>query len=289
MSSGSSPIRPASIWERISRSESSMAKRLVASVERVSAVLDKFLEYQNRLIASAKQDSNIIGLVFAGSAADHSRVDEHSDQDFFLIVKNGLGEQYRKDLSWLPDTDLIVIRPRETAHGLKVVYRNGDLLEFAVFEDQELELGAANEYSVPVDKQNITERMRLIAERSNPKDVDRSTEWELFLSLTLIGVGRYRRGEVIAAEQHIKSYALDKALKLIRLANPVDHDRSDFFNSYRRFEFDYPELGETIAKLMMLDTETCARKLATLVAEEIRATTEELNQLEVVNQRLGWV
>ena len=289
MSNGSSPIRPASIWERISRSESSMAKRLVASVERVSSVLDKFLEYQGRLIASAEKDSNIIGLVFAGSAADHSRVDEYSDQDFFLIVKDGIGEQYREDLNWLPNHEQIVIRPRETAHGLKVVYENGDLLEFAVFEDKELELGAANQYSVPVDKQDITERMKIIAARSKPKPLDRTTEWELFLSLVLIGVGRYRRGEVIAAEQHIKSYALDRALKLIRLASPVDNDRSDFFNSYRRFEFDYPQVGERISRLMLLDTESCARDLATLVSEQIRTTTQEQKQLEVVSQRLGWV
>jgi hypothetical protein len=257
-------------------------------LDSVTEALKKFLDYQSRLIASAESDPNIIGLVFAGSAADTSRVDEYSDQDFFLIVKNGLGEQYRNDLSWLPEFKEIAISPRETAHGLKVVYGNGDLLEFAVFEDSELELSAANDYSVPVDKQDITERMGKIARRSVKEPIRRDVEWGLFLSLILIGVGRARRGEVIAAEQHVKSYALDKALLLIRDAKPVDNPRLDTFNSYRRFEFDYPEVGSAIRGAMLLPCETAAQALVAIVVQEIGPTPHEESQLIVIKNRLGW-
>lgn len=260
----------------------------MASVARVSADLDKFLDYQRRLTESAQKDSNVIGLVFAGSAADHSRVDQYSDQDFFLIVKEGQGEVYRNDLSWLPDFDDIVISPRETAHGLKVVYQNGDLLEFAVFEDSELELGAANDYAVAVDKQDIAERMSKIANHTAPKPADRATDWELFLSLILIGVGRARRGEIIAAEQHVKSYALDKALRLIRLAKPVSPNSADSFNSYRRFEKDYPALGSAIGDLLLLPTEQAAKSLTVLVADVLEINEQEQAQLAVVFDSLGW-
>ena len=106
--------------------------------------LSKFLEYSDRLAANAEVDPNVIGLIFLGSAADHSRVDEWSDHDFFLIVTAGLSEQYRGDLSWIPDIEQAVLHPRETDHGLKVVFADGRVLEFAVFEDAELELASVN-------------------------------------------------------------------------------------------------------------------------------------------------
>ena len=104
--------------------------------------LTRFLEYSDRLAANAEADANVIGLIFLGSAADHSRVDEWSDHDFFLMVKTGFGEQYRNDLSWIPDIEQAVLHPRETDHGLKVVFADGRVLEFAVFEDAELELAS---------------------------------------------------------------------------------------------------------------------------------------------------
>jgi hypothetical protein len=180
------------------------------------------------------------------------------------------------------------MQPRETAHGLKVVYQNGDVLEFAVFEDSELELSSANDYKVALDRADLAERMAKIAERSIPSEVDRAQELELFLSLILIGVGRARRGEVLAAEQHIKSYALNHALRLIRLAKPVESSKRDSLNAYRRFEFDYPALGQELAAVMLMPTEESAKSLAVLVLREIRGDDREFALFRVVADRFGW-
>ena len=230
----------------------------------------------------------VIGLIFVGSAAATHRVDQYSDQDFFLVVQQGAGESFRQDLSWLPNSTDIALHPRETAHGLKVVYQNGDVLEFAVFEDSELELSAANDYKVVLDRANITERMAKIAERSTPGEVNRAQELELFLSLILIGVGRARRGEVLAAEQHIKGYALNHALRLIRLAKPISESRKDSLNAYRRFEFDYPELGRELQDVLLMPTEESAKSLVVLVLREIRGDNREFELYRVVADRLGW-
>jgi hypothetical protein len=234
----------------------------------MDAVLRNFVEYQERLLAMVSARAEVLGLMFAGSAADLTRVDEHSDQDFFLIVKDGFAEPMRQNLDWLPDSDKILLSPRETDHGLKVVYASGLVLEFAIFEDSELDGHVAPlDNRVVLDKTDITPRIAQIAKKAVPKPISSETEFELFLSLIQIGVGRYRRGEQIAADQHIKSYALDKLLGLIRELQPVAKTRADSLNRFRRFEFDYPNLGNRIQAAMRLDAESCAKHFVEMALE----------------------
>jgi hypothetical protein len=68
--------------------------------------------------------------------------DEWSDHDFFVITPPGGQEALREDLSWLPRADRVALSFRETGHGLVVLYDDGHLLEFAVFELDELALAA---------------------------------------------------------------------------------------------------------------------------------------------------
>ena len=230
----------------------------------------------------------MLGLVFLGSSAVTSRVDEYSDQDFFLVVSAGSGEAFRNHLDWLPEHQNIVLAPRETAHGLKVLYQSGLVLEFAVFEDQELELAAANDYLVALDKTDIEERMAKIAHRSVPAATDPTTEFELFLALIVLGVGRARRGEAIAAEQHIKSYAVEKLLKVIRAMLPAENARHDSLNAYRRFELDYPRLGALIGMHMLQPAEVCGKGLVHLAVTELPLSATQKQQVSAVKTILEW-
>ncbi len=253
----------------------------------MSEYLEKFLSWQDRLTNSVAKRPEVIGLIFLGSAAATHRVDQYSDQDFFLVVKPGTGESFRQDLSWLPDHEEIALSPRETDHGLKVVYQNGDVLEFAVFEDSELELASANDYRVVLDNQDLTHRMAKIAARSVPKPTARARDYELFLSLLLIGVSRAQRGELLAAEQHIKSAALDFAIRLIR-ATKASNEKADSLNGFRRFELDYPEISTELSAIVLLSAEQAAKALCNLVMRELNATESERAQYLVVARRLGW-
>lgn len=251
----------------------------------MDAVLRNFIDYQERLLAGVTELDEVIGLMFAGSAADLSRVDEHSDQDFFLIVEDGAAERMRKNLDWLPNHDQILLSPRETEHGLKVVYSDGTLLEFAIFEDSELDQHVAPiDNKVVLDKKDITSRIGKIAKKAVPKPIAVDTEVELFLSLIQIGVGRYRRGEQIAADQHIKSYALEKLLGLIREVKPVATSRADSLNRFRRFEFDYPLLGKRIQSAMRLDAENCAKEFVAIALELELAP----NKIQGIKEILKW-
>ena len=224
----------------------------------MSQVLENFIKYQERMVEKLEQIQDALGLMFAGSAADLSRVDEYSDQDFYLIVKDGKAEGFRQDLAWLPNHENIILRPRETEHGLKVFYQDGTMLEFAVFEIGELPTHMApKDNRVVFDRGGVAEIIEQITKRDQ-KAFDPKSEYQLFLTLLQIGAGRVKRGEVLAGAQHIKSYALNHLLGLIRFYQPVSSDRSDSLNRYRRFELDYPELGQQLSELVDGDSNECA-------------------------------
>lgn len=257
------------------------------------SALEHFIDFSNRLTESLSGREDVIGLVLVGSTADHSRVDEWSDHDFFVITKEGAAEAMRQNLSWLPDHDQIVMSPRETDHGLKVVYRDSHVLEFAVFNDSELELAGLNAYAVAIDRTNITERSLAIAARPSGAAFDFDKEWQLFLALLLIGVGRARRGETLIAGQFVRSYCLNHVLGFVRhWLTPVagTEHKEDSFNRYRRFELQFPELGQRLEALLQLPVEAGASAMLEFCLElgSATLTPAQVAAAEIVSQRFGW-
>lgn len=257
-------------------------------------LLEQFVDFSNRLRDNLATRDEVLGLVLVGSTAEIHRVDEWSDHDFFVITKAGCAEHMRQDLSWLPDFEDIILRPRETAHGLKVVYSNAQVLEFAVFEDQELDAAGANAFNVTLDRSNIAERMATIAERSKPKSYDLEPEFEIFLAQLLIGVGRARRGELLIASQFARSYCLNRVLGFIRhwvAPLPGTEPREDNLDRFRRFEQQYPELGSEIDAILQRPVELAARGLLDLVLRlgAAHLSERQLKQARVVQARFGWL
>ncbi|HYG62421.1 MAG TPA: hypothetical protein VEL74_07555, partial [Thermoanaerobaculia bacterium] len=130
-----------------------------------AAAYERFTE---RLLQSLAADSTVLGLVALGSmAALDTKPDRWSDHDFFVIVRTGEQEGFRRDLSWLPDRGNLVLSYRETAHGLKALYEDGHLVEFAVFDPGELHLAKVNRYRVLLDRGGeVTAAMARIREES---------------------------------------------------------------------------------------------------------------------------
>jgi hypothetical protein len=250
-----------------------------------------FLEFSDALVASAERNPDVLGLVLVGSAADTDRVDEWSDHDFFLIVKVGVGEAMRQDLSWLPNHEDVIIAARETAHGLKVVYRNGHVLEFAVFQDPELEMASVNYWAVPVDKTNITSRVQALEAKTHGATFEEEKEWGLFLALILIAVGRARRGEVLIAGQAIRSYYLKHVLGFVRdRRKPAvgTEGLEDNLDRFRRFEKQYPTEAARIESILQLPVEESAREQLEFVLSLGGFSEMQLDQTAVVKNRLGW-
>lgn len=225
-----------------------------------------YQQFTNDLIRTLERDPDVMGLVGLGSMADATRRDEWSDHDFFVVVKTGKQGHFRDNLQWLPDSGRIALAYLETQHGLKVIYDDGHLLEFAIFDEEELFLAKVNDYDVLFDRGEIADSLAKIATSSKAiKPRDDHFYWGQFLAHLIVGAGRYMRGEKISGHVFIKQYALDDILPLfIKHCESSDKVYLDNLDSRRRFEQVFPEIGAAINEIMLKDVLVAAQALLDL-------------------------
>ena len=98
--------------------------------------LSEYNQFTEELRLKLAGDDRVLALIALGSMAQQDyQPDEWSDHDFFVITIQGVQEDMRQDLSWLPRAEELVFHFRETEHGVKALYRGGHLLEFAIFNE----------------------------------------------------------------------------------------------------------------------------------------------------------
>jgi hypothetical protein len=228
--------------------------------------------FTQQLLDNLKPDVRVLGVVALGSMAQQSRLpDNWSDHDFFVITTTGEQENFRQALSWLPDAANIVLHVRETDHGLKVLYASGHLIEFAVFDSQELYLAKVNDYRVLYDTTDIAARLQKIARTSSYQPRDEYRAFSLFISLLLVGAGRYARGEVLSAHRFIKELALTELLPLLVKYLPSQNRKPlDNLDPFRRFEQVFPEVAAQLNASLLKPPLIAARELLTLADRHLR-------------------
>ena len=226
-------------------------------------------DLENRLAA----DPRVLGLVAVGSMAGRGTLpDRWSDHDFFVVVAPGAQESFRSDLGWLPRAGGIAFSFRETAHGVKVVFRDGHLIEFAVFDPDELAVSRINRYRVLFDRERIDERLARVAEATAAGASPPSDEWLVgqFLTNLLVGVGRYCRGERLSGRHFVGSSAVTHLVVLLtRHAVSASTAALDSLDPLRRFETAFPSLGRRLDAALGLNTPAAARALLDLAQEEL--------------------
>lgn len=214
----------------------------------------KYEHYQtftDQLTANLQADDRVQGLAVFGSTANQSHPpDEWSDHDFFVITKSGVQEHFRTHFDWLPDHESIVLTVRETRHGLKVLYANGHLIEFAVFDLDEMTVARFNDYAVLYDRGGVADTLaRMAAQQTVPTYTADQMQRDLGMMpcLLLVGAGRVARGEAISGQVFIRTYALSHLLPLLtHTLTAPDTSRLDNLDSFRRFEQVFPEVGAEI-------------------------------------------
>ncbi len=213
--------------------------------------LDVHRRYSAALQASLASRGDVVGLVALGSMAEQGELpDDLSDHDFFVVVEPHAAEWYRDHDDWIPDRDDIVLRFRETAHGLKAVLRSGHLLEYAVFTPDELALARVNRYRVLLDRADVAERMASVAAetvarlaREAPDDA-----WLIgqLLGEALVAGLRDARGEHLSASQR-RAQATQHLLRLVARHVPaVGAAHLDGLDATRRVERVYPAIARRL-------------------------------------------
>ncbi len=238
--------------------------------------LARYNRFTEELTRKLDEDPRVLGLVALGSMAQQDyQPDAWSDHDFFVITIQGVQEDMRQDLSWLPRADELVFRFRETEHGIKVLYRGGHLLEFAVFNEDELQLARMNRYRVLLDKAELTPRLAelelatqdFVAHgRSDPEK-----RFSEFLMNIYVGVGRHARGELLSGRQFIKTYALTHLLHLLAHYLPAEEAHLlDNLDPFRRFERVYPATAQELNQILSQETLLAAENLLLVAVLHLR-------------------
>ena len=240
--------------------------------------LELYRSFTQRLHARLESDARVLGLIAVGSMAELGRMpDAWSDHDFFVVTVSGVQEAFRQDLGWLPDSERIVLKVRETAHGLKVLYDDGHLLEFAIFDEAELHLARVNDYRVLLDRAHLEADLRHLrtvsAAEASSFDVERA--FALFLSALLVGAGRTARGEVLSGSSFIKQHALGQLLRILaHCLSTGSESPLDNLDPFRRFERAFPEQARTLHHLLLLEPGLCARQLLAFAQEQLAHRVE---------------
>ena len=247
-----------------------------------------FDRYLAELAAVAESRHDVLGLAGFGSTADRSRVDEWSDHDFALVTMDGAEDRYRHDLSWLPGSQHIALSVVEHHGGVKVVYDDGRVLEFGITSLADFTNWVGNRVEVIVDKGGVAAAVASILSAplaEGGPDADRAIR--LVLTQLLIGVGRYRRGEVLSAGRSIRDEAT--AYLLVALGARLDgaRERLDTLDPRRRFDFVHPQVAARIEQALRLDPESAARELLA-IAESTFGAGFPARGAAALRSRLGW-
>ncbi len=228
--------------------------------------LTDYRNFTHTLLHHVQADPRVIGLVALGSMAEQNRTpDDWSDHDFFLIVQSGTQELFRQDLSWLPYTERIIMTIRETEHGLKVMYDIPHLIEFAVFDANELHGAKANDYHILLNRGDVDGIMTQISVRAPKPAYHPQRDLLMVLVLLYVGAGRYARGEKLSAHMFIKHHLIHHLIPLLMYATPADTSQLDDLDPFRRFEQVYPQVATALNQALALPIMPCAKGILALV------------------------
>jgi hypothetical protein len=208
------------------------------------------LQRLERLTEVLRNESDCLGLLALGSAADTSRMDAYSDLDFFVIVKDGTVERFLNHDFWLSACAPVAYRFRNTRDGHKVLWNDGIYAEYAVFDGSTL---AHIPYS-PGRWCFKREGIRLPDQPNKPlPDPRQSLDFAYNDALTnlLVGMMRYRRGERLAGARLIQVHAIDRILATLEDPNNPLQASVDPFSLDRRVEFRHPEIVDLLSNVMV--------------------------------------
>ena len=228
---------------------------------------ERFQHFLDVVVRNADADSQVVGVVVLGSGAGVSRQpDDFSDHDIWLITTGGRAPALRESIAWLPEPERIVAHLADTAHGRSVVYEDGHLIEFAVFEVEELDVTRANEYAVLYDTTDIAQRLDQIAVRTEAEMAGIDPAWaaQRFIAQLLIGLGRLGRGELMSANYMIREWAANSLLQALATGAK---DRLDNLDPHRRIETVLPDDTAAVVAALEQPLLEVARSLIALASD----------------------
>ncbi|PWU51552.1 hypothetical protein DLJ47_21185 [Micromonospora sp. S4605] len=181
----------------------------------------------------------LLGLGSAG--AEHDRLDDYSDLDFFVVVDAYAKPRYLESIDWLRAPCPVAYSFANDRNGRKALYADGVFVEYAVFTVEELARLPFTGARIVWQRADAPAGLADSGPPSATVPFD-TVEFHLNEALTNLYVGLLRdlRGERLTAARFIQSYAVDRVIGLLNLTNPEAGHRRDPFDASRRVEQAYP-------------------------------------------------
>lgn len=252
-------------------------------------VLDRFERYLTDVVERLAADPRVVGVVAMGSTAERERVDEYSDHDIAIVTLPGHQEALRRERSWLPDADRLVLDVVEWHGGGKLVFDDGRVVEFGVATPDELARWAVHHHDVLLDRGGVADAVaRAVAQSPRNADADLATTLRIAVAHTHIAAGKAARGELLAASSSLRGDAVTALLTALAVISPGDA-RADYLDPRRRVELTHPEVAAGLAEAMRSDELTLARRLLDLIEQLFGGRPEYPGAaVEAVRARHGW-
>jgi len=257
--------------------------------------LPEYNAFAEQLRRNLEADPRVVGLIACGSMAQlDTRPDDWSDHDFLVVVQPGLQESFREHLGWLPDVDRVAYRFRETAHGLKLLYESGHMLEFAVFDPDELRVGRFNRFRVLLDRADLQRRMEEIVATTREARRAEAPSDAFAIGQVLTGVlvayGRWVRGERLSARSFLINMVMPNLVQLFRKYGTAvgGTGTTDNLDPLRRFEFGHVAEGEMLNEVLDRPLPQAASGLLELARRELAGRMPEFPEaaLAAVRRRV---
>jgi len=235
------------------------------------------------LVSGCRATPGVTTLAVFGSTASAgvARRDEWSDFDFAVFTAPDDAVRVGAEWPFLPRRDELVLTAREYDSGGVALYADGTLLEF----------GAGQPWEVTDPSCEVLLGGADLRRGLPPAEPDAANSVRLFLAKVLIGVGRVRRGEVLAGGHHIRCQALGPLASALRnRVPPPQVAEPNAFDPLRRFEAAYPGLGERLAAALDRPAEAAGMALFRMTRELLEPRWPEFpsRAADVVARRLGW-
>jgi hypothetical protein len=203
-----------------------------------------------RLTEVLRQDPDCLGLLALGSAADTTRMDDYSDLDFFVIVKDGTVQRFLSEDTWLSACAPLAYRFRNTVDGHKALWEDGIYVEYAVFD-----LSTLAHISYTTGRWCFKRDGIILPDQPHKPlpDPRQSVDFAYNEALTnlLVGMMRYRRGERMAGARLIQVHAIDRILATLDDPSIPLSPNVDPFSLDRRIEFRHPEITPLLKDVLV--------------------------------------
>lgn len=216
---------------------------------------DRLLLRLQEIAQSVQDTEKALALLGLGSVGvEMERLDEFSDLDFFVIVKDGYKNHFIDDISWLTNITPVLYKFRNTNDGYKIMYEDEIYCEFAVFELYELENIPYAEGRIIWRDDDFDKSLCIPKKTGAPTWKPESSEWLIGEIITCIYVGlcRFNRGEKLSGYRFIQGHAFALFVDLVDMTEKKSENiKDDIYSKERRFEEKFPGIDETLCSFLL--------------------------------------